>query len=227
MKSAFLMMACIAACLVPLPGLAQSVADLLRQGFAVRRAVIPLYSGPDRKLSIVVSIDQSGVEYQRKGFFRIGILPVQVLEGVTFDLQDPSSAAASLQRVRRWFGVGTRVELRRVKFVFQGNTMEAARVRFDPGQQWQLLGGVRLVCDGRETRAARGAFNVCAGQPGQVTLETSPRSTHTFLPSTLASKRPVPSTSSTLTHEDNDDCCGLDDGAKFGDGAVTLQSRHE
>jgi hypothetical protein len=203
------------------------MADLLRQGFAVRHAVIPLYSEPDRTLSTVLRIDRCGVDYQRKGFFRIGVLPVQVLEGVTFELQDPASAPASLERVRRWFGDESRVELRNVKFVFRTNTLEAARVHFGAGQQWQLLDGVRLVCGGKETRTARATFRVSSGQDGQVILETAPRSTNTFLSCSLLSTSHTTTSSPTTFHEDNNDCCSLDDHAKLGDGAVTLQPGHK
>ena len=104
---------------------AQSVADLLQRGVSVQRAVVPLYPTNSFKLSAIVRVDRVFTDYQRRGFFRIGLLPVVVLDGVTFEAQDTSDPLGSLACVRRWLATkaGQRIEMRRVKFIFSRPTI--------------------------------------------------------------------------------------------------------
>jgi hypothetical protein len=60
------------------------VADLLADGFHLKGAVISLYSGADGGPATVVRFEQAYRDYESKGFFRIGILPIAVVEGVKF-----------------------------------------------------------------------------------------------------------------------------------------------
>jgi hypothetical protein len=62
----------------------QPVADLLADGFHLKGAVISLYSGADGGPATVVRFEQAYRDYESKGFFRIGILPIAVVEGVKF-----------------------------------------------------------------------------------------------------------------------------------------------
>ena len=83
---------------------AQSVSDLLQQGVSVQRAVVPLYTTGSFKLSAVVRVDRAFMDYQHKGFFRIGLFPIGVLDGVTFEARDTADPFASLASVRHWLG---------------------------------------------------------------------------------------------------------------------------
>ena len=58
-------------------------------------------------------------DYERKGFFRIGLLPIGVMEGVTFELQHPESVTNGLAELNQWLGAkaAKRLELRRVNFL--------------------------------------------------------------------------------------------------------------
>ena len=130
-----------------------------KAGYSLQHAVIPIYSETNRQLSTIIRVDKAYLDYERKGFFHIGILPMGALEGVTFEVRTPGSARQTLQEMGRWLGggAGNRVELRQVKFVFQTNTLEAGRVQARSRDRWELL-GVRMVCDGAETRASRGTL---------------------------------------------------------------------
>ena len=48
--------------------------------------MINLYSGTEVEPTTVVRLDQARKDYETKGFFRIGILPIGIMEGVTFGL---------------------------------------------------------------------------------------------------------------------------------------------
>jgi hypothetical protein len=157
--------------------------DILKPGCTVRHAVFPFYSQPERKLSTVVHVEKAYLDYERKGLFHIGILPVGALEGVTIEIRDTRSAGDAFQQMQRWLsgGGGRRVELRQVKFLFSTNSLEAGKVQCRAGNRWELLDGVRLVCSGNELHAERATFQVCGQETGQVVLEERPQVTHNFL----------------------------------------------
>src|SRR5580700_7578561 len=131
MKKPCQTMACAVLCLAFLSGRAETVMDFLKPGCTVRHAVFPFYHHPDLKLSTVVQVEKAYLDYQRKGFFHLGIMPVGALEGVTIDFRDAGSAADTFEQMQRWLGAGggRRVEMRQVKFLFSTNTLEAAKVQ--------------------------------------------------------------------------------------------------
>jgi hypothetical protein len=182
-------------CLLLLKAEAQNVSDLLQQGVSVQHAVVPLYPVGSFKLSAIVRVDRVYMDYQRKGFFRIGLFPIGVLDGVTFEAQDPADPMASLAVVRRWLDTktGQRIEMRRVKFLFSPtNRLEASVAKCAADDRWDLLKGVRFVSGISEIRASRGTLQVGGPGSGRLTLETTPKSTTTVVvvPLPAASNEP-------------------------------------
>jgi len=166
----------------------QSVSDLLQKGVSVQRAVVPLYTTGSFKLSAVVRVDRAFMDYQHRGFFHIGMFPIGVLDGVTFEARDTADPLASLACVRRWLGTkaGQRIEMRRVKFLFSPtNRLEAGLARCVAEDHWELLNGVRFVSGAGEVQAPRATLEMAGARGGRVILETVPRSTNTFLASAL------------------------------------------
>jgi hypothetical protein len=157
---------------------------LLLTGHAWPHAAIPLYTEETpRQLAAVVRVEREHVDYERKGFFHIGLLPILALEDVTFEARAPGGPAASLACLRRWLGSppGKRLELRRVKFLFgPGNSLEAALARCLAEDHWELRDGVRFLSGGQEVQATRGILLMTGPRAGQVILETVPRSTNSF-----------------------------------------------
>jgi len=197
--TAAITMACLTGLLSGHAG-AQSVSDLLQEGLSVPHAVIPLYTDPPRKLAAVVRVDRAYLDYERKGFFHIGLFPVVALEDVTFEARDTASPSASLACVRRWLGAkaGQRIEMRRVKFLFSStNRLEAGLARCAAEDRWELLNGVRVISGASEARAPRAILEMAGPRAGQVILETVPPSTNTFLASALTLND---STSATLVN---------------------------
>lgn len=182
MKRFLQIIASVALCLTFLEGQADTVMDILKPGCTVRNAVFPFYSQPERKLSTVVHVEKAYLDYERKGFFHIGVLPVGALEGVTIEVRDTRSAGEAFQQMQRWLGAGSgrRVELRQVKFLFSTNSLEAGKVQCRAGDRWELLDGVRLVCGGNEARARRATLQISGQDAGQVVLEETPELTYSF-----------------------------------------------
>ena len=184
MKMNVRMALCWAAAIPFLPARGQAVVDWMQAARGAQHLTIPRYSEPDKALYAVISVDKVYTEYEKHGFFRIGILPVAVLEGVTYEVKDPVPAAKNLARLRSWLGgeTGNHLELRQVKLVASPTSrLEGARLLFLDNERWQLAGGVRLISGANEFRAESATLRVAGARAGEVILQTTPPTTTTFL----------------------------------------------
>jgi hypothetical protein len=180
---------CWLACCLFLPARGQTAVDWIQAARGAQHLVIPRYSESDKKLYAVISVDKVYTEYEKKGFFRIGALPVAVLEGITYEVKDPGPAAKNLASLRSWFGGDTasNVELRGVKFVASPNSrLEGGRLLFLDNDRWQLVNGVRLISGANEVRAESATLQVAGARIGEVILQTTPPTTNFFLFSSLS-----------------------------------------
>ena len=107
MKMIVRMALCWAAAFAFLPARGQTVVDWMQAARGAQHLAIPRYTEPDKTLYAVISVDKVYTEYEKRGFFRIGALPVAVLEGVTYEVKDPAPAAKNLARLRSWLGGDT------------------------------------------------------------------------------------------------------------------------
>lgn len=158
---------------------AQPAAGLLGGELALRGAVINLYSGTEAEPATVVRLDQVRKDYETKGFFRIGILPIGVMDGVTFELHHPESVTNSLAHLHQWLGprAAGRLELRRVSFVMSApvtNRLETGRARLEAEGRLALYDGVVFVSGTNQMRAAGGMLQISGAQAGQLIMETTP-----------------------------------------------------
>ena len=83
-------------------------AESLGGGFLLRSQMsdveLPLYVGADTQPAGIVRVDRVFTDYERHGFFRIGALPVLVLDGVTVELTCLDQARAALTQTQGWLG---------------------------------------------------------------------------------------------------------------------------
>ena len=181
----------LAACPL-LPAHGQTVVDWMQAAHGAQHLTIPRYTEPDKTLYAVISVDKVYTEYEKRGFFHIGALPVAVLEGITYEVKDPALAAKNLARLRSWLGgdTGNRLELRGVKLVASPTSrLEGGRLLFLDNDRWQLTGGVRWVSGAGEVRAQSATLRVAGAQAGELILQTTPPTTNTFL---FGSISPIP-----------------------------------
>jgi hypothetical protein len=179
-----------------LPAHAQSVADLLSGRFSGRGIVTTFYEGTEQPPSLVVRIESVHTDYQRKGFFRIGLLPVGVMEGVALELNHPEYWTNSLAHLHQWLGPNSAktLELRRLTLLVPAdvtNRLESARARVGAGGKLDLFDGVSLVSGTNHLRAARGTLQVTGARAGELVLETIPPCTNSLLahPETIKNRR--------------------------------------
>jgi hypothetical protein len=184
MKLIVQMALCWLAPLLLFPARGQMMVDWMQAARGARNLVIPRYSEPDKKLYAVISVDKVYSEYEKKGFFRIGALPVTVLEGITCEVKDPAPAAKNLAHLRSWLGAdtGRHLDLRGVKFAASPSSrLEGGRLLFLDDDRWQLTGGVRFVSGAGEVRAESATLQVTGERAGELILQTTPATTNTFL----------------------------------------------
>lgn len=184
-----------------LPAHGQAVVDWMQAAGGAQHLVIPRYSQPDKSLYAVISVDKVYMEYEKRGFFHIGALPVAVLEGVTYEAKDAEKAAKNLVRLPTWLGgdAGKHVELRGVKLVASPtHRLEGGRLLFLDNNRWELQDGVRLISGTNEFRAPSATLEVAGARAGEVILHTTPSTTNTFLFDNL-SQNPNPTAINTAS----------------------------
>lgn len=118
--------------------------------FTAREVVIPFYLGEERQPSLVVKLDHLSNERQRKGFFRIGVLPLLVAHGVEIEVRTPENFSAVRQQFHEHLAgreLKNAVELRGFTLTIPRSqtTLTAQKVRLLSADAWELNGDVRLV----------------------------------------------------------------------------------
>ena len=174
-------------------GQAQLGSGFLSGNWKARNVVIPFYTGTEQQPSVVFRAERIYTDYQRKGFFRIGALPVGVMEGVTFEVRSIESLTNSLVQLHRWLGpqAAKRLELRRASIqIAQTATdcLQVGRVHVAPGGKWELLDGVSYSAGTNQLRARSATLQVVGERTGQLVMATSPPLTKNLFAPTTASE---------------------------------------
>lgn len=156
---------------------------LFGSGAGIKGAVITMYLGTELEPSSTLRVKTVRTEYQRKGFFRIGLLPMAVLEGVTIEVHDAQSLSNSLAHCQQLFGSrNTRLlELRDVQLIAAGsstNHLACGRARPADDGKWELLDGVTFDSEAKRAEAPQAILQVTGQSSGWLLLETTPPSTN-------------------------------------------------
>lgn len=157
----------------------QSLTDLLTGQIKAGGFGVALYEPAQLKPSLKVQADRIYTDYERKGFFRLGILPLGVMENVVFEICQTGPATNRLVRLQEWIGASAtkRVEFRKVTFLASDgctNRLECGRVRIGPDGQWELCEGVRFSSGTNQIEAVRATLQVSGERTGQVDLSVTP-----------------------------------------------------
>lgn len=161
-------------------------ADSPLSGSRMADVTMPFYLGAEQEPSAVLRAEKVFRDYQRRGFFRIGLLPMAVLEGVVIEVRHPAQIGASLGQLQQWLrrdATGC-LELRRVRIVLDqtpARSLEAGCARPLPDGAWQLLGGVRWEAGTNLLQAASATLQVTGERAGRLILATAPPQTNDFL----------------------------------------------
>jgi len=184
MKKACSIAICIAAVCAIQSIRGQAVMDWFQAAEGAQHLAIPRYTESDKTLYAVVRVEKVETEYELHGLFRIGALPVVVLDGFTYEVKDAAPAARNLAGLPEWLGadVTRHLELRNINFVASpGNRLESQGIKFVDGERWELTGDVRLTSGTNVFRAEKATLRVAGTRAGEIVLQTSPPTTNTFL----------------------------------------------
>jgi hypothetical protein len=143
---------------------------------SIRDAVVPFYVPSVAEPVAILRIANIFQDYERKGFLKIGVLPVEVMEGIDLDVVSPQEAANSLEAMRRWMKSegDTRIELRGLKLKFAtspARVVQASQGHLGPDGCLQLLGGVTVTYGTNALHAARGSLHLTGQGAGQLILD--------------------------------------------------------
>ncbi len=162
--------------------------DLFSGNGWVRGAVIPIFLRPGEPPALVVRADNIYRDYQRKGFFRIGLLPLGVMEGVTFEVRNIEGLSNSLVRLDRWLGprAASRFEFRQATIQLPGimtHRLQAGRIHFLPGGTCELLDEVRAEIGTNQVQATHATLRLTGDRTGLLVMATTPPWTTNFFTS--------------------------------------------
>jgi hypothetical protein len=115
-----------------------------------RKVTVPYYAGPENRLSLNFKADRFTKESQRKGFFRIGVLPLLVVHDANLEVRRPEYFNPAVRQFHQYVAgkdLKKTVELRGFTLTVPTNgiTLTATKVRILSPEQWELSGSVRLI----------------------------------------------------------------------------------
>lgn len=125
----------------------------------------------------VVRIASARRDFQRRGYFRIGLLPMAVIEDVKVEIRHAEDVGDLLVQTRQGLGMmahGRALEVRRIALSLAGESepfLRAESVRFEDDGRWQLR---RVVLNTRNECIEAGLawLQVTGPDAGQLVLET-------------------------------------------------------
>lgn len=190
------LLAGVVSLLVVSTGHAQFWANHLPGGWKAKGVVIPFYIGTDPQPTVIFRVERIYTDHQRKGFFRIGALPIAVMEGVTLEIRSLDSLTNSLVQLHQWLGpqAANRLELRRATIhitMTATNHLQVGRVHVAPGGKWALLDGVCYSAGTNQIQATSGTLQVAGEHTGELVMATLPPLIKNLFAQTTATEQPI------------------------------------
>jgi hypothetical protein len=146
----------------------------------VRNAVMPIYLTFQPEAAAVFRANHIFNDHQRRGFFRIGALPMLVIDGMSVEVRDPAGVSAALNKLGAQFAVkaGARkaVEGRDFRLTFapeKDGCLRARRVRLENAAAWRLEDGALHPPGGPPVPFRQGTLTITGPQAGEFNYETA------------------------------------------------------
>jgi len=155
----------------------QSIDGLEVTGLEVESLVQHFYFEREPEPCATLQVDSIHKDFERKGFFRIGVLPLVAMEKFQFEISKPELAAYGFDQIQAWIKSahgGNRVELRNVSFIVGASAsseLTCERLRFGSGGEWELLDGVNLRAGTNELHALKATLQVGGPDSGRLILK--------------------------------------------------------
>ncbi|SPE60038.1 exported hypothetical protein [Verrucomicrobia bacterium] len=168
----------------------------LDSGIEVRKAVVPVYLNFEPEPAAILRADRIFSDYQRKGLFRIGVLPVLVLDGLIVELRDAARLTNALSEMSAQFalrpGAKKAVEGRRFTLFFaakEDGRISAKLVRLESASEWRLKDGTVQQPGVAPLVYSEGTLTVAGAQAGEFFCQTTNGAVRLDLLSLLSKKQ--------------------------------------
>jgi hypothetical protein len=159
-------------------GSAQSL--LLHSRFQAKNAVIAVHLGWELEPVAVLRAERVFSDYQTRGFFRIGALPLLVMEKLRIELRDADRLSTVLAKVGESLvargDARKAVEGRDFCLSFSSpkdGQLRARRIRLESGGGWTLLDGAVDRSETTPISFSRAVLTVSGSHAGELFCETA------------------------------------------------------
>jgi len=143
----------------------------------IDHAVIPLYLEADTETVAVMRADSIVASHQRRGFFRIGLLPLIVVENLSIQINDRERLLPALVASGHHFVSKTDnkkiIEARNFSLAIGTNQFPAIvsqTMRPQTPELWMLEHGKILIADGKPLIFDKARLTILGPRAGEVTL---------------------------------------------------------
>jgi hypothetical protein len=158
-------------------GSAQSLS--FDSGLRAKGAVIAVHLGWETEPAAVLRAERVFSDYQTRGFFRIGALPLLVMEKLRIELHDTARLSTVLASVSERFATRGNawkaIEGRDFCLSFcspKDGQVRARRIRLESGGAWALLDGALEAPEAAPIPFSRAALTITGPRAGELVCET-------------------------------------------------------
>lgn len=166
--------------IIGLLGWVFSVSHLSAQ-ITAKGMVIPVFVGSESKPTALVRVKELLNDYRRVGFFRIGAMPLVVLDGLTIELKQIRNLSASLKGIHKGVLINKHanlLEARDVRIIITAESsprLQAKTMRFVDAGQWRLFDGILFPGSDHAILFSQGTLELHGPSPGRFTFKTEGR----------------------------------------------------
>ncbi len=145
-----------------------------------RHACLAVYLDDKLQPTAVFRVEHAYKDYQTRGFFRIGALPLLVLDGLSMEVRDAERMFEALnQAIAKWTSKNARrsaIEARDFSLCFcpgKRECLRARRARLESPKEWRLeQGSVTLPGATATVAFSQAILTVSGPDTGELTCET-------------------------------------------------------
>ena len=164
-------------CVFALVGCLLSVSNLSAQ-ITAKGMVIPVFVGSESKPTALVHVKELINDYRRVGFFRIGAMPLVVLDGLTIELKQIRNLSASFKEVHKGVLINKHpdlLEARDVRIIITAEEtprLQAKTMRFVDAGRWRFFDGILYAGSDHPVQFSQGTLQLHGPSAGRFTYRT-------------------------------------------------------
>ena len=162
-----------------------------------KKLTLAVYGEAELQPVAILQAERVFNDYQRRGFFRIGVLPMLVFEGLKLEIPDPDRLSSALTNVSKKliFKANTKKAVEGRDFLLscglaKAGWLRARRVRLENSQGWELQEGTFSDGDSAPVAFSRATLVATGPQAGEVTCATASGVVRIHLCSLFSGKSP-------------------------------------